>query len=146
MNTTENNTTPKTTADKLSELYTVTRKPVFGPTGGLERTDYAFEFKFTSKEDYLNFRTLWKSHYAAITEQTRAYRAAHTAYRNAGGFGRLKNVSGDLDAAERAYRNVSEPYDREYRRMLCELRVASKKHAQACYLAAQAEKQAAPQK
>ncbi len=146
MNTTEKNPTQKTTGEKLSELYQVTRTNAYSPTGGLEKINYTFEFKFTSKEDYLNFRTLWKQHYAEITAKTRAARAAHTAYRNAGGFGRRSNLSGDLVAAKRALGSTFEPCSREHRRMLCDLRVASKKHAQVCYLAAKAEREATVQK
>ena len=146
MNTTENKNTTKTTGEKLSELFQVTPKNVYSETGGLQKIDYAFEFKFTSKEDYLNFRTLWKQQYAEITERTRAARAAHTAYRNAGGFGRRTNIVGDLEETKRAFGRNFEPCSREHRRMLCELRVASKKHAQACYLAARAEREAAAQK
>jgi hypothetical protein len=134
MNTTE----IKTTTQQLSEMYGVTHKNLYSPTGGLDGIEYTFDFKFTSKDDYLRFRSLWKAIYAEESARAREARVAHIAYRNAGGFGRRQNLSGDLAQATLHYNRTPAAGDREHRRMLCELRVASKKHSQVCWLAARA--------
>jgi len=125
---------PKQELTKLSDYYT--SQSCYTLIGGVK---YAFTFNFTSKEDYLKFRALWRAEYAKMSAATRANRKAYIAYRNAGGFGR-KNVVGNLEEAA-AIPHVAGSGTREDRHRMVELRRASKVHAQACWLAAHAAKQ-----